>query len=203
MTLEIIGAGWGRTGTDSLREALNILGFGPCHHMFEVNASPDQRAAWRALAKGARPDWEQLFTGYRSCVDWPSCHYWRELITAFPKAKVILTTRPAEEWWKSFSQTILPAISNASDPESLGANLIARQVFGGRPQDRDHAITLYNTHVAEVLAEVPTNRLLVHSLGDGWEGLCAHLAVPVPDHPFPNRNSAAALRSQLGLTDQP
>ena len=203
MALEVIGTGWGRTGTDSMREALNILGFGPCHHMFEINANPDLRTAWRALAKGATPDWKQLFTGYRACVDWPSCHYWRELIALYPKARVVLTARPPEDWWNSFSQTILPSIIRNSDPDSLVHTLIEARVFGGRPQDRDHAIKLYETHVAEVLAQVPADRLLVHNLGDGWQGLCAHLGVPVPDQPFPNRNSTSALQAHLGLGQKP
>ena len=93
MVLRVIGTGFGRTGTDSMREALNILGFGPCHHMFEVNNDPEQKRLWRALAKGATPDWERLFAGYASCVDFPSAFYWRELLEAYPDAKAILTWR--------------------------------------------------------------------------------------------------------------
>src|SRR5205823_7777669 len=93
MTLMVIGAGFGRTGTDSMREALTILGFGPCHHMYEVIANEDQKQLWRALAKGAAPVWEHLFKGYQSCMDWPSAHYCRQLIEVYPAARVILTYR--------------------------------------------------------------------------------------------------------------
>ena len=199
MVLQVIGTGWGRTGTDSMREALTILGFGPCHHMFEINANPALRDAWRALAKGAAPDWELLFAGFNSCVDWPSCHYWRELIAAYPKAKVILTARPAEAWWDSFAKTILLGIQQASDPESLGLTLIAAQALKGRPADRDFVLGLYHQHVQEVLETVPAHRLLVHNIGDGWEPLCRHLGVPVPDVPYPHRNTASDLQAKMGF----
>ncbi|MGT2468488.1 sulfotransferase family protein [Mesorhizobium atlanticum] len=97
MSLMVIGTGFGRTGTDLMREALTILGFGPCHHMWEVMAHAEQKRLWRALAKGDAPDWAQLFAGYKSCVDWPSAFYWRELIEAYPQARVILTWLLARE----------------------------------------------------------------------------------------------------------
>jgi hypothetical protein len=75
MTLKVIGPAFGRTGTDSMREALKILGFGPCHHMLEVNASEEQKRMWRALVQGAPPQWEQLFAGFSSAMDWPSAYY--------------------------------------------------------------------------------------------------------------------------------
>ncbi|WP_352642879.1 sulfotransferase family protein [Mesorhizobium sp. M0520] len=101
MTIRVIGAGFGRTGTDSMREALTILGFGPCHHMFEVMANEDQKRLWRSLAKGAAPDWNQLFAGYASCIDSPSAHYWRDLIDFYPDALVILTYRSPEAGGKA------------------------------------------------------------------------------------------------------
>lgn len=193
MTLNVIGAGFGRTGTDSMREALNILNFGPTHHMFEVIGNPEATASWRALAAGGAPDWEKLFAGYHACIDWPSSHYWRQLIAAYPNAKVILTYRSSESWWESFSKTLLPVLRNSTDESSLGIALIAKQVFaGGDPFDRTHAIATYEANVAAVKTEVPASRLLVHNLGDGWEPLCAHLGVPVPVQPYPSRNNAEA-----------
>jgi hypothetical protein len=189
MSLKVIGTGFGRTGTDSMREALNILGLGPCHHMLEVNASDEQKRLWRARARGENAGWEVLFAGYNSCVDWPSAHYWRELIDAYPEAKVILTYRSPESWWASFEKTIVQGIAQSSDLASLGIALIRDQVFGGRPGDRAHALALYEANVAAVKATVPASRLLVHDLGDGWEPLCKHLGVPVPAAPYPSRNS--------------
>jgi hypothetical protein len=199
MPIEVIGAGFGRTGTDSMREALTMLGFGPCHHMYEVMADEEQKRLWRSLVKGGSPGWNMLFSGYRSCVDWPSAHYWRELIEVYPKARVILTWRSPESWWESFEKTILRAIAGSEDQESLGIALVARQVFGGRPHDRANAIAMYEANVEAVLATVPAERLLVHRLGDGWEPLCAHLGVPVPDEAYPTRNSTKEFRAALSL----
>ncbi|UCI06368.1 sulfotransferase family protein [Mesorhizobium sp. B1-1-8] len=197
MTLAVIGTGFGRTGTDSMREALTKLGFGPCHHMSEVMAHEEQKRLWRALARGVAPDWDRLFAGYKSCVDWPSVHYWRELIEAYPQARVILTWRSPESWWESFQKTILPAIIDSQDQESLGIALVSKQVFDGRPHDRAHAIAVYEANVEAVLKTVPPKRLLIHKLGDGWEPLCAHLGVPVPAEPYPNRNNAREFQSAL------
>jgi len=197
MTIRVIGAGFGRTGTDSMREALNLLGLGPCHHMFEVNAHAEQKRLWRALVQGAAPDWDRLLEGYGSCVDWPSAYYWRELMAFYPQAKVVLTYRTAESWWKSFEQTLIPGMRMSTEPESLGLALVRDRVFGGRPEDRAHAIACYEENVKTVKATVPPGRLLVHNLGDGWEPLCAHLGVPVPSQPYPSRNSAGEFKSAL------
>ena len=202
MTLKVIGAGFGRTGTDSMREALNILGLGPCHHMLEVNASEDQKQMWRAMVQGAPPEWERLFAGYASAVDWPSAYYWRELMAFYPRAKVVLTYRTADSWWKSFEQTILRGIQASTEPESLGLALVRDKVFSGRADDRALAIARYEDNVNAVKATVPPERLLVHSLGDGWEPLCAHLGVPVPAQPYPSRNSASDFQKAV-LKQQP
>jgi Sulfotransferase domain len=197
MSLKVIGTGFGRTGTDSMREALNILGFGPCHHMLEVMGNEEQKKLWRALAQGAAPDWSQLFAGYSSCVDWPSAHYWPQLIKAYPDAKILLTYRAPESWWESFQKTILEGINKSVDQASLGIALIARQVFGGHPGDRANAIAVYEANIAAVKATAPPERLLVHKLGGGWEPLCAHLGVPVPDLPYPSRNNASEFRGSI------
>lgn len=196
--LRVIGTGFGRTGTDSMREALNRLGAGPCHHMAEVLNDPEQKRLWRALARGAAPDWPRLFAGFGSCVDWPSAAYWREIIAAYPEARVLLTWRSAESWWASFERTILDVIRSSEDPDSLGVALIAEQVFGGRPDDRAHAIATYEAHVAEVMATVPPGRLLVHRIGDGWAPLCTHLGVAVPSEPYPHRNRTTEFHSRFG-----
>jgi hypothetical protein len=198
MSLKVIGTGFGRTGTDSMRTALEILGFGPCHHMRAVMSDEDQMAKWRAVAAGGAADWDSLLGGFGSCVDWPSAHYWPQLVTVYPDTKVILTWRTAESWWDSFEKTILARISSpGNSPESLGIALIKDKVFGGRPEDRAHAIATYEANVARVRAEVPPERLLIHEPGHGWEPLCAHLGVPVPDQPYPSANNAAAFRAEF------
>ncbi len=197
MALKIIGAGFGRTGTDSMREALTILGFGACHHMLEVFGNPVQTAQWRAVAAGGVPDWKAMFDGYQSAVDWPSAFYWRELMAFYPDAHVLLTDRSAESWWESFAKTLLLGLAKSTDPQSLGIALIANQVFGGNPTDRSHAIACYNANVAAVKASVPPERLIVHTLGDGWPNLCARLGVKVPDQLYPSRNSADDFQTKV------
>lgn len=194
MTLEVIGAGFGRTGTDSMREALNLLGVGPCHHMMEVMAHDEQKRLWRAFVKGEPIGWDRLLAGYAACVDWPTAHYWRELSQAYPQAKVVLTYRRAESWWESFEKTLVPVMQSSTEPDSLGVALVRDRVFGGRPQDRDHAIAVYEANVEAVKSEIPPERLLVHCAGDGWEPLCAFLGRPVPASPYPSRNSADDFR---------
>ncbi len=203
MTLKAIGAGFGRTGTDSMREALDILGFGPCHHMLEVNGNEEQKRLWRALVQGAAPDWDKLFAGYSSCVDWPSAHYWRELIEVYPRAKIVLTYRSPESWWASFEKTIAAGIAASTDPASLGLALIRDKVFGGRPDDRAHAIAAYEANVRAVKALAPPARLLIHNLGDGWEPLCAHLGVAVPEQPYPSRNTTEQFRGAMLKAEPP
>jgi hypothetical protein len=196
MTLEIIGTGYGRTGTDSMREALNMLGFGPCHHMFEVTENPVMKARWRAFMESGTPDWSALFEGYRSCVDWPSAHYWRELVAHYPEARVILTWRDPESWWTSYEATILRFIQTTEDRASVGVKVIEK-VFGKHAADRAYVIGAYKAHAAEVISTVPKDRLLVHNLGDGWAPLCAHLGVPVPAEPYPSRNTTADIQSRV------
>lgn len=202
MTLEIIGAGLGRTGTDSMRKALNILGFGPCHHMFEVTDNPLMKSRWRAFMANGLSDWEALFEGYRSCVDWPSVHYWRELLAHYPNAKVILTWRDAESWWTSWEATLLKYFQTTEDHESVGFRIFEK-AFGDRAGDRDHVIGVYEAHVEEVIATVPEDRLLVHRLGDGWEPLCAYLGVSVPAEPYPNSNTTADVKQRISSMQQP
>ena len=202
MTLRVIGTGFGRTGTDSMREALDILGFGPCHHMFEVNGNAAQKQRWRALAKGAAPDWPSLFEGYSSCMDWPASYFWRELIEVFPEARVVHTDRAADTWWQSFENAFLSPFSVEPDPESVGELLIKGRLFGGR-MERHHAIAVYEAHREAVVSTVPPDRLLIHWLGDGWEPLCQHLGVPIPDQPYPTRNSAEEMRRRMARPPQP
>jgi hypothetical protein len=124
-------------------------------------------------------------------------------MTVYPKAKVILTYRTPESWWKSFEQTLLAGINASTDAESLGLALVRDKVFGGRPGDRAHAIAMYEANVDAVKASVPKERLLIHNLGDGWEPLCAHLGVPVPAQPYPSRNSASQFQNAVLKTLTP
>ena len=193
MALSVIGAGMGRTGTNSLRLALNQLGMGPCHHMFEVMANPEQVPIWRAAGRGELPDWDNAYAGYRSAVDWPTAYFWRELATHYPEAKVILTVRDPDDWFESVSKTIGPKMDPATnDPASFGVAVIGQKVFGGRVTERDHAISAFERHNENVRSALPADRLLVYRTGDGWEPLCAFLGIPVPTEPYPRSNDTAS-----------
>ena len=208
MALEVIGAGFGRTGTTSLKQALERLGFERCHHMDAVSTSREQVAAWTAIARGDEPDWDRVFDGFRASCDWPSCTYWEELHRHFPEAKIVLTVRDESRWYDSVAETIYPAsflpprwIVWAIPPLARFRKMVVAQVwdgvFGGRFEDREHALRIYREHVAAVKARAPADRLLVFEVKDGWEPLCRFLDVPVPPGDFPHANDAATLRPLL------
>lgn len=211
MALEIVGAGLGRTGTNSMRLALDHLGFGPCHHMFEVVNNDWQLPLWEAVVDGTSADWEAIFAGYRSAVDWPSASYWRELAAHYPDAKVLLTTREPESWWRSISKTILgkgPERDWSDQPYkkrriAMNNQLIDQEFFGGKTEDRDHVIGCFEAHNRAVEEAIPEGRRLTYRVGDGWQPLCAWLGVPVPDRPFPKSNSTAEFRARWTTPGSP
>lgn len=197
MALSVIGAGFGRTGTESMKLALEMLGLGPCHHMKEVLVEPDRVALWRSIAQGAVPDWDSVFADFNSTVDWPAAYYWRELARHYPDAKILLTVRSAESWFVSMENTILKTLRASTDAASIGIKLIGERVFGGRLDDRSHIIAAYQRNTAAVQAAFPPERLLTYAIGDGWAPLCRFLDKPVPATPFPHSNSTAELTAMI------
>ena len=198
MALQVIGAGFGRTGTLSLKHALEQLGFSKCHHMMEVFANPGQAAQFLAAAQGRAVDWDALFDGYRAMVDWPGCHFWKELMAHYPAAKVILSVRSPESWYASASETIFRAMNMSAGtqvpPEvasqrEMAREIVVNQTFGGRLDDREYCIRIYEEHVARVQREVPPGRLLVFEAAQGWAPLCGFLGVPEPATPYPRINT--------------
>ena len=202
MALEIVGAALGRTGTNSLKLALEHLGFGPCHHMFEVRDHPEQLPYWQAAARGEMPDWDQVFANYRVCVDWPSARYWREIAAHYPDAKVLLTLRDGDKWFASVHATIYPSImgwptrepGHFRDLLAMAEETIVKQTFDGRLDDRDHALAVYRAHEEDVRQTIAPERLLAFDVSEGWEPLCAFLDIPVPDIPFPRTNTSEEFR---------
>ncbi len=196
MGLSVIGAGFGRTGTMSIKLALEQLGFGPCHHMEEVFENPAQLPGWQAAAAGQAVDWDDVLQGYNSAVDWPSAHYWRELAAFYPDAKVILSVRPAERWWASFSGTIqkvLESRDQIDDPHilaiaAMGYAIIAEQTFHGAMTDKTAALAAFERRIEEVTAAIPAERLLIFDVSQGWAPLAKFLDRPVPDGGFPRSN---------------
>lgn len=197
MSLSVIGAGFGRTGTMSLKMALEQLGFGPCHHMEEVFANPAQLAGWQAAAAGEPVDWDQVLDGYRSSIDWPSAHYWRQLAAANPEAKVVLSVRPVDRWWASFSGTIAKVLEmreEIGDPNiraiaAMAHTIISEQTFSGALTDEATARAAFEQRSRDVQAALPAERLLVFDVTEGWGPLCAFLDCPVPPGDFPRSNS--------------
>lgn len=197
MALKVVGAGFGRTGTLSMKLALEMLGVGPCYHMVEVFKNPHHAEIWSAAADGP-VDWESIFAGYQSTVDWPSTFFWRELANHYSDAKVILTVRSTESWLNSMHQTILRVMQGeppegvdiAKAQHQMARKLVLERTFGGKADDDAHLASVYERHNEEVRRSIPADRLLVFEAKQGWEPLCKFLGVPVPDAPYPKVNSA-------------
>lgn len=209
MALSVIGAGFGRTGTLSLKLALEALGFDPCYHMVELVERPEHAAIWCDGVSEKQIDWGKLFNGYEAAVDWPTCHYWRELAAFYPESRFVLTVRDPESWYDSMYETIYRALTRlprnnrglGSDHRDVADRLILEQTFGERFEEREHAIDVYRRHNDAVQSALPTDRLLVYEVVDGWDPLCRFLDRPVPETGFPNVNTAAEFISRFVTTE--
>ena len=192
MSLQVIGAGLGRTATFSLKFALEHLGFGPCYHMSEVFAGARRNIPlWLNVVHG-QPDWDAIFDGYRSTSDYPACSYWRELADYYPSAKVVLNVRDPSSWFDSVSETIFseqmqgPVVGSPIGDMMKG---VIFDAFGGQVKDRDFMTDWFRRRNQSVIDALPAERLLVYSPSQGWAPLCSFLGVPVPAVPFPRVNS--------------
>jgi len=195
MAINIIGVGVGRTGTYSLRLAIDQLGFGPCHHMEEVLKNMDvQVPLWSETLKG-NMDWGSIYKGFKSAVDWPTAGFFRELIKEYPTAKFILTERNPENWADSFGSTIYKLIEGKDKaPEKMHdwlnmANAVITKTGFPQGLDREGLINGFIAHNRAVREVIPEEKLLVFQVKEGWEPLCKFLNVPVPDEPFPRTNN--------------
>ncbi len=210
MSLKVVGAGFGRTGTLSLKIALERIGFGPCYHMMEVFPRPDHVARWHRLAFEQSMDWDEIFRGFHATVDWPAARWWREIATHFPDAKVLLSVRDPEAWYKSVTDTIYqPMKSPAPDgvPElvrlqsEMARKAILSETFDNRFEDKAHAIEVFQKHNQAVRDAIDPARLLVFDVREGWGPLCAFLEVPVPDEPFPRLNDTATFQAMMRMRE--
>lgn len=203
--MRVIGAGFGRTGTLSLKRALEDLGFGPTYHMQEVMRRPSHIDAWHHFARSGVADWRHLFASFGSGVDYPVACVWEELAAEFPEAKVVLTVRDPQQWWTSTASTIygfrtaVPAWMKRAVPVAgrfveMVDQLVWDGLFDGRFLERDHAVGVFERHLEYVQETCPRKRLLVFDVREGWEPLCEFLDVPVPSHPFPRLNDARVTR---------
>ena len=207
MTLRVVGAGLGRTGTASLQLALQQLLDGRCYHMAETFGRPDDIPVWHRAVLGTSPDWSSFLAEFVATVDWPACTFWHELADTNPDALVLLSTRSsADAWWKSAHDTIFTITSREvpdDAPPVFGAqiamviDMFAR--FCPDWEDETAAKRAYEEHNARVRATADPDRLLEWQPGDGWEPICAALGIAVPDEPFPHVNSTADFRAMVGL----
>jgi hypothetical protein len=221
MDLQVIGAGFGRTGTSSLRDALNILGFGPCYHMSELFKSND-------VDKWMRPEkaWENIFApqgklSYKSTVDHPSCLYYKELFDLNPNSKVILTVRDSSSvWYESVKETIFIASVGMKFPMNILKYIIPAvkkivhmvdlevwgnsRLFDGKFEDQNRTEKVYLNWIKEVENVIPKSKLLIFNVKEGWDPLCNFLGVPVPDCSFPRVNDRkeflSIIRKQFFVT---
>jgi hypothetical protein len=207
--LKLINAGLGRTGTTSLKVALERLDFGPCYHMFDIVSSKERLEQWEKIVCAAqRPDWEAVFDGYTSAVDGPCAIYYRQIMEAFPKAKIILTVRDAERWYQSTYETLYQfALKGGENPPEINSmqarlyrvtnTMVWNGLFGGRFADKEYAIKVFHDRNQEVVQNIDPDNLLVYDVKQGWEPLCAFLGVDVPSEDFPHVNDTESMRKQL------
>jgi len=208
MSLRVIGAGVGRTGTHSLKLALEHLLEGPCYHMVEVFERPDDIPQWHGVAEGRNPDWHELLAGYVAAVDWPAAACWSELAAANPDALVLLSVRDPDDWWRSADRTIFVHCRQPPPPDpvieaqlAMATDLIADRFFDDARafDDRELAVAAFERWNDHVRATVPAERLVEWRPGDGWDPLCAALGVPVPAEPYPHTNTTEEFRARSGL----
>ncbi|HWX44117.1 MAG TPA: sulfotransferase [Solirubrobacteraceae bacterium] len=206
MPLRVVGAGVGRTGTNSLKLALERLLGGPCHHMFEIREDRTQIVGWTEAIEGRPVDWETMLAGYSALVDWPGASFWPELSAANPDALVLLSVRDPRLWYRSASNTIFPVLT---DPPAelapwIGAlRRLLRERFSDRLEDEGAMIEAFERHNGAVREAIAPERLLEWSPGDGWEPICERLGLEVPGEDFPHTNSTAEFRARSGTPAQP
>jgi Sulfotransferase domain len=188
--MQVIGAGLGGTGTLQIKGALEMLGLAPCYHIAEVERRPEHVALWRQVADGASPAWDAIFGEYESCVDFPACVLYRELLDAYPDARVVLTVRDPERAYDRVRDTIYGLTTREDSPlpaelrDAFG-RLVWDRVFNGSFENRDDAVEVYRRWNDKVRSQVPSDRLLVYDVDAGWEPLCRFFGLDVPTEPFP------------------
>lgn len=201
--LQVIGAGFGRTGTHSLGHSLEKLGFGPCYNVREISKNLGHTDIWNNAIDGKPIGWDLLFASYNSAVEWPTVAFLSEVVQHFPQAKVILTLRDPESWYESANATIFDGLElSVHNPDlvkrkrsGMMRRLILERTFARKYREEEHALKVYEQHQQNVIELVPAERLLQYDVKDGWEPLCEFLNKSIPDEPFPRMNVRAEFLS--------
>ncbi|HMC38352.1 MAG TPA: sulfotransferase [Acidimicrobiales bacterium] len=200
--MRVIGAGLGRTGTHSLKVALEQLLGGRCHHMVEVFAHPEEIPVWTDAIEGRPVDWRALLGGYTSVVDWPGAAFWPELSAVYPDALMLLSVRDPDAWYESAINTIFAGLRRGDEeigPWMVSMVRLLGDRFCNRFDDRDAMIEAFVRHNDAVRRAVPAERLLEWSTADGWAPICDRLGLPTPGEPFPVTNTTEEFRAMMGL----
>lgn len=208
--LKVIGSGFGRTGTLSLKMALEEIGYGPCYHMQEVIKRPSHIKLWHQMANGQRVDLHQIFADFQATVDFPANVIYKELMALYPEAKVIHTIRDPERWYESTYETIYPARFVFPDWLLRGVPFLRRfmemqdgmfweTLFEGQFENRHRALEIFDEYTEDVKRTVPAEKLLIFNVAEGWQPLCQFLDVPIPDTPFPHVNDKATMQRRLQI----
>jgi hypothetical protein len=202
MGLRVVGAGLGRTGTMSLKLALEKLLDGPCYHMLEVFPRPEHVEIWQQAVDGSMPDWDLLFADFVAAVDWPAGAFWRELSDAYPDAPVLLSVRDPEDWWRSADKTIWEVFRTEGEPDDKWRKMVTdllEKRFVPDFLDEKAARAAFERHNEEVRATIDPKRLVEWRPGDGWGPLCSMLGIDVPDEPYPHTNTTEEFRGRAGF----
>ncbi len=197
MSIKVLGAGLGRTGTRSLKAALEHLLGGRCYHMGELFQNlPEHLPYWQAAANGEPVDWDNLFEDYVAAVDEPVVFFWKTLMDVYPDALVILSVRDPDKWWESADPTIMEVKRRPPSPDQPDRvawydmiMTLYNRFYPDGINDAEGAKAAFRDHIERVKATVPGERLLVWEAGDGWQPICDALGLPVPDEPFPRTNT--------------
>jgi len=217
MALKIIGAGFPRTGTTTLKQCLEILGYQKCYHMKELLVNPDMLSYWLNIEENGTTDWDTLYDGYEATVDFPGYPYYKEHMEKYPDAKVILTIRPFENWYNSAYSTVWKAgpqnirqkmvmltriLLNPRLKKVISCIKFVKRVFWekqfqGKFEDKEFAEKIFNQHIEEVKAHVPPEKLLIYDVRDGWGPLCKFLNVAEPMDELPHLNKKENFKAML------
>ena len=209
--VKVFGTGFGRTGTNSLKIALEKLGMGPCYHMKEIVIRPAHIKMWYDVAQGEHPKWHKVFKNFNSGVDYPLCLFYEDLMETFPDAKFILTLRDFESWYKSTVNTVykvptmlpdwfLTLIYPIKKLIMMQNTLIWGGLFNNNFNDKESAQLVYNEHIDKIKRTIPRDRLLIYYINEGWEPLCEFLNIDVPVNiPFPKVNDTAEILRNFAI----